>query len=462
MKKIALYIAVFFCSLPALAGMSNSIEYTHLNIVGTAVAGGWDYNATPMSRIDNGVFTWTGTLKANEPFKFMNSNDGWHKHVVATTKDELIKEGEIHHLDFYANWQLPDALDNKFKVATTGQYTLTVDLRNMCVSLSKPLPAQSYPDKYYVTGSALDNRVIEMNKIENFEFKQSLSCKAGNIILMDTPVRNENTRYFTPVFEDVDLSFGKGYACKLGVTTNADARGWSVSVPGDYILYISCSNNTYIGRKHTPRKALYITGGCCQYPWDFIHDEVCAFAPDPANPDVLIWENELRIGWVSTAPEPNRFKILTDKDWNSETYHPYIADTPAEGTTQIRTTDGEDSKWTISRSGTYRIAVNTRTETMTVEYLSASQQAPDINGNAGVESAKTDDTDGVVLSCAAGSVELVYSPVPVDVKVVNMAGSVVALRNGLTKGIVAGDLTSGVYLVSVNGEAVSKSYKIII
>ena len=43
-----------------------------------------------------------------------------------------------------------------------------------------------------------------------------------------------------------------------------------------------------------------------------------------------------------------------------------------------------------------------------------------------------------------------------------MAGSVVAMRNGLTKGIVAGDLTSGVYLVSVNGEAVSKSYKIII
>ena len=72
MKKIALYIAVFFCSLPALAGMSNSIEYTHLNIVGTAVAGGWDYNATPMSRIDNGVFTWTRTIKANEPFKFIN------------------------------------------------------------------------------------------------------------------------------------------------------------------------------------------------------------------------------------------------------------------------------------------------------------------------------------------------------------------------------------------------------
>lgn len=121
MKKIALFLAVFFCSLPIFAGMSNSIEYTQIYIVGPAVAGGWDYNATPMSRIDNGVFTWTGTLKANEHFKFMNSNDGWHKHIVATSKDELIKEGEIHHLDFYANWGLPDALDNKFMVEKTGE-----------------------------------------------------------------------------------------------------------------------------------------------------------------------------------------------------------------------------------------------------------------------------------------------------------------------------------------------------
>lgn len=460
MKKISLFLAVFFCSLPIFAGMSNSIEYTQLYIVGSAVAGGWDYNATPMSRIDNGVFTWTGTLKANEPFKFMNSNDGWHKHIVATTKDELINIGEIHHLDFYANWALPDALDNKFKVDKTGEYVITVDLRNMSVALSKPLPAETYPDKYYVTGSALDNQVIEMNRIENFEFKQSLKCKAGNIILMDTPVKGENTRYFTPVFEDVDLSFGKGYASKLGVTTDADVRGWSASVPGDYILYISCKNNTYIGRKHAPRKALYITGGCCEYPWDYVHDEVCAFAPDPENPDVLIWEGELRIGWVNTAPEPNRFKILTDKDWNSENYHPYIADTPAEGTLPIRTTDGDDFKWTIKQDGLYRISVNTRTETMTVEYLSAPQSAPGTDSKpAGIN---TTDNDEVVLSCGDRKIELLYSPEPVDVTVINVAGTVISQKNGLTKGTVTGNLSAGVYMISVNGASVCKLYKIII
>lgn len=205
-------MTVFFCSLSVFAGMSNSIEYTQLYIVGTAVPGGWNIGATPMDRIDRGVFTWTGKLTAGEPFKFMNSNDGWHKHIVATSKDELIKEGEIHHLDFYANWQLPDMYDNKFKVEKSGEYVITVDLRNMSVCLSKPLPAQAYPDKYYITGSALDNQVIELTKIENFEFKQSLVCKPGNIILMDTPVRRDDTRYFIPVFEDVDLAFGKGFA----------------------------------------------------------------------------------------------------------------------------------------------------------------------------------------------------------------------------------------------------------
>lgn len=237
MRFLTSLITVLGCSLPALANMSNSIDYTRLNIVGDAVEGAWSLNANPMTSIDRGVFTWTGTLTADRPFKFMNSDDGWHKHVVAISKDEIIKDGEIHHLDFYADWALPDMLDNKFMVKETGVYVLTVDLRHMSVRLSRQLPATVYPDKYYITGSALDDNVIEMDKIGNFEFKQSLSCSPGNIILMDTPARGEDTRFFIPAFEDVDVSFGMGYSSSLGVTNDADARGWSVSVPGDYTLY---------------------------------------------------------------------------------------------------------------------------------------------------------------------------------------------------------------------------------
>lgn len=458
MKKIISLFAVLFCTLSVFAGMSNSIEYTQLYIVGSAVKGGWDYNATPMSRIDRGVFTWTGRLTANEPFKFMNSNDGWHKHVVATTKDELINVGEVHHLDFYANWQLPDAFDNKFMVSETAEYTLTVDLRTMSVCLSEPQSEVTYPEKYYATGSALDNQVIELAKIENFEFKQSLRCKTGNVILMDTPVKGEDTRYFVPMFEDVDLTFGKGFVSKLRMTTDADNLGWSVSVPGDYNIYISCRDNKYMGRLHKHRKYLYITGGCCEKAWDYSDQSHCDFAPNPENPDELIWEGELRIGW-NNAPEPNKFKILTERSWNDDTYHPYIADTPAEGTVNIRTTDGEDSKWIITRSGRYRITVNTRTETMTTEFLSDVPALPADNEIAGIEAA---EADVVGLSWGGNQVELLYAPEPVDVKVINVAGRVVTLKEGITKGVVAANLGNGVYLVSVAGKTVNKSYKIAI
>ncbi len=459
MKKLISLLTVFLCSLSVFAGMSNSIEYTQLYIVGTAVKGGWNIGATPMNKIDRGVFMWTGKLTAGEPFKFMNSTDGWHKHIVATTKDELIKEGEIHHLDFYANWQLPDMYDNKFNVNETGEYVLTVDLRSMSVSLTKPLPEPTYPDKYYVTGSAVDNQVIEMSKIENFEFKQSLACKAGNIILMDTPVKGDDTRYFVPMFEDVDVSFGRGMISKLCVTTDTDARGWSVSVPGDYIVYISCSDNKYMGRKHKQRKYLYLVGGCLERSWDYSDDSICAFYPNPENANELVWEGELATG-VDGTPEPDQFKILTEKSWTDENYHPYVQGTLAEGTTPIRTTDGGDTKWKITKDGRYRITIDTFKETMTTEYLSPHQaisNGGNGNGTAGVGSA---EKDLVELSCGAHTVELAYSPEPVNVKVVNLAGNVVSQKNGITKGIVADNLSSGIYVVSVAGVSVDKIYKV--
>lgn len=456
MKKLISLLTVFFCSLSVFAGMSNSIEYTQLYIVGTAVPGGWNIGATPMDRIDRGVFTWTGKLTAGEPFKFMNSNDGWHKHIVATSKDEMIKEGEIHHLDFYANWQLPDMYDNKFKVEKSGEYVITVDLRNMSVCLSKPLPAQAYPDKYYITGSALDNQVIELTKIENFEFKQSLVCKPGNIILMDTPVRRDDTRYFIPVFEDVDLAFGKGFASKLGVTTDAGTRGWSVSAPGNYNVYISCSDHKYMGRKHTPRKYLYIVGGCCELAWNYWDKSNCVFAPNPENADELIWEGELRFG--KDCDEPDRFKILTEKSWTDETYHPYIQDALADGTGPIRTTDGGDTKWKITKEGNYRIIVDTRKETITAEYLSSDKLISDKGSDtAGVGA---DEVDVVELAYGNNTVELIYSPEPVDVKIIDLEGKTITLKKDITSGIVAEKLSSGFYIVSVAGDSVNKLYKV--
>lgn len=65
--------------------MSNSIEYTQLYIIGDAVATGWDLGQAPdMTSIAPGVLEWTGELNGGKEFKFMNTREAWHKHIVAT------------------------------------------------------------------------------------------------------------------------------------------------------------------------------------------------------------------------------------------------------------------------------------------------------------------------------------------------------------------------------------------
>ena len=113
MKNIAVTVCLSVIALSALGGdMSNSIELTQLYIVGDATHTAWDLGkADEMHRIDKGVFEWTGELAGGKDFKFMNSRDGWHKHIVATSADCEIQEDGVYHLAFYADWGLDGKYD---------------------------------------------------------------------------------------------------------------------------------------------------------------------------------------------------------------------------------------------------------------------------------------------------------------------------------------------------------------
>ena len=83
-KYISLVIVLAFSVLTGTAGMSNSIDYTQLYIVGDATQTSWDLGkAESLSKISEGVFEWTGQLEGNKEFKFINDRSGWHKHIVA-------------------------------------------------------------------------------------------------------------------------------------------------------------------------------------------------------------------------------------------------------------------------------------------------------------------------------------------------------------------------------------------
>lgn len=406
MKNLSLIATFLAIGMSAYAGdMSNSIELTQLYIVGDATATSWDLgNADELNRIDEGVFEWTGRLTGGKDFKFMNSRDGWHKHIVATEAGMEAKKGNEYLLDFYADWGLDGKKDCKFHVAETGDYTVIVDLNSMRMTLTEPVDTPEWPERFYLTGTALDNKVVEIPDCHGVEHKATVYLKAGTVKLMDTPTESKNTHYYRPVFEDIEVSFGSGYHTPL-FESDGSAAGWNVTLEDYYMVYLDNSSHTYRFKRHVPARNLYLVGGCCERAWNYWDDSNCKFIPDPENPDIMVWEGELRIGWEKKTgddgkridpDEPDKFKILTAQDWFRDTYHPYVADVPAEGNTEARITGGDDVKWSISRDGVYRLELNTKTEILTGAFVRPVQE-DNISGESGIGSVKNaeDETAAV-------------------------------------------------------------------
>ena len=376
MKNLIITAIVAAASaLQAMAGMSNSIEYTQLYIVGSATPKGWDLaNADAMSPIAYGVFEWTGELKANEEFKFMNCNYAWNKHIVATEPGLYLECGNVYPLNFEASWSLSDDRDLKMRVRTTATYTLVVDLNSMQVSVNPAATLAEWPASFYVAGSAVAGDPVELRDYYGVELRGCIDLQCGDVKLIDTPTLTASTTYYLPRFADVDITFGEGYVNRLCATADASTMGWSVLVPGAYQFYLDKASRTYTITRLKYYPVLYLVGGCCERRWNYWDESNCRFFPDPLNPDVMVWEGELRIGWESypdgsPAEEPNRFKILTAQSWFSPTFHPYVADAPAIGATDARISGGDDLKWSIDRDGFYRLELNTRTGVLTGTYL---------------------------------------------------------------------------------------------
>lgn len=384
MKKAVVLLTVLLVALRALAGMSNSLELTQLYIVGDATEHGWDLGAAPdMRRIAPGVFRWEGKLSAGAEFKFMNTREGWHKHIVATIPNVSTTAGGTYNLDFYADWALPADKDLKFKApAEAGTYLITVDLNSLRMKVDEAPAELQMPARLYATGTALDGKFVELPPLGNVEFKGALELTPGNIVLVDRADLSSETRVFGPLFEDVDLCFGEGLHSGL-VECGTSVRGWSVSVAGRYTLYVDLRGESVRGRMFKPRNRLFIVGGCCELSWNYWDESDCVFTPLQGSPEKLVWEGRLEIG-RQEGPEPEKFKILTEKNWYAETYHPYCADEDAESSENFRASGGEDYKWTIRRNGNYRITVDTWRETLSI-ICQPDATIDNENDNAGVE-----------------------------------------------------------------------------
>ena len=130
--------------------MSEFTPYSMIYLVGDAAPSGWDLgNATPMTATDSPyIFTWTGTLNAGElKFSCDKQSDwlgGWFmcangndENPTGQTEKALFVDMSNDYLkEEYKNIDI-SSIDRKWKITTSGTYTITLNQLEETVSIVK-------------------------------------------------------------------------------------------------------------------------------------------------------------------------------------------------------------------------------------------------------------------------------------------------------------------------------------
>lgn len=114
-------------------------DYTQLYIVGNATTAAWSPAAAlEMTKISDGVFTWTGSLSTEnggDQFKFLNVKGSWSNTIVAKDANNTpFVVGTEHDLSYRPYESSPN--DFKFTVTTNGIYTVKVNLNTMKMQIT--------------------------------------------------------------------------------------------------------------------------------------------------------------------------------------------------------------------------------------------------------------------------------------------------------------------------------------
>lgn len=129
--------------------MREFTPYAMIYLVGDATPSGWDLdNATPMQATESPyIFTWTGQLNAGELKFSCDKKSDWNGAWFMPAQSDAQPTGSEEHMLFidksdeafksqYPTVNVGD-VDNKWKITTSGTYTITLDQLHETITISK-------------------------------------------------------------------------------------------------------------------------------------------------------------------------------------------------------------------------------------------------------------------------------------------------------------------------------------
>ena len=241
------------------------------------------------------------------------------------------------------------------------------------VLFSADAMAQNF-ERLWATGTAVEEGSVELTRRPDGLFRFAGALKDGELKIQTTETFQKGvTQFLKPQLVD---SYLINNGLRYTVTSDESQPGWVVSFSEEtYRFLVDPAAHTVRGEFCLPWNEVLIAGsafagGSNNVEWN--RNAMLPFERDHEDPYVFTWTGEL--GIFSGVVEPGRFKLEGQMTWGPRELHPFTQDEDILGARQMRQ-GGDDTKWRVSKAGTYRITVNLFHETIEAELLTDAQQS---------------------------------------------------------------------------------------
>lgn len=222
--------------------------------------------------------------------------------------------------------------------------------------------AQQY-EELWMAGSAVPGGTQQLQLMADGSFKFAGTLQEGELRIQTQRRAGRATTYLAPQLPDA-LIANRGL--QYQPTTDAQAAAWQVPFTEErYRLSIDTRRHVLHGELVQPWGELFIAGGATQVGWKS-EGKMLLMKQDGDNPFIWTWEGELKAH--PEVEEPQSFKFQGQDRWHPKSLHPYRADGDILTDRQLRT-GGDDTKWTITEEGIYRITIDLLHETVEAKII---------------------------------------------------------------------------------------------
>ena len=223
------------------------------------------------------------------------------------------------------------------------------------------LPAQQYT-QLWITGTAVPGGTQKLEKVSDNDFKYSGSLMAGELKVITTKKVGKKTQFLSPTLPDANVA---NHGINYTVTSDIKSESWQVVVDDEhYRLHVNPERKMLHGEICQPWGELFIGGGATDTGWK--EGKMQLMNQQTDNPYIWTWEGELKRH--EGVEEPTSFKFQGQNRWYPKALHPYVQGTDILSDKRLRI-GGDDTKWSITKDGVYRITIDIFNEKVQAELI---------------------------------------------------------------------------------------------